>query len=206
MNEMFLSLQGEGVRAGTANVFVRFAGCNQTCSIASHGFDCDTEFTSSVRMTAEDIFARVKQLWRGGIKPNVILTGGEPLLSVDNHLSGLLLDRCATVAIETNGSLAMPKRMFEEFGPAMTTNLFVSCSPKVAEHAVLLQATNELRYVRNERQGIPKPKLDAEFKYLSPAFERGGFEPGALATCKDLIVENPSWALSVQQHKVWNVR
>lgn len=203
---MFLSLQGEGTRAGTANVFVRFTGCNQTCSIASHGFDCDTEFTSGVRMTSEEIIVRVKQLWKGGVKPNVILTGGEPLLSVDDSLVGLLLDHCATVAIETNGSLPMPPRMFEEFGPAITAQLFVACSPKVAEHAIRLQATNELRYVRSEGQGIPKPKLDAEFRYLSPAWERGSFEPGALATCKDLITENPSWALSVQQHKVWNVR
>lgn len=202
VNETFLSLQGEGARAGTANVFVRFAGCNQTCSVSSHGFDCDTEFTSSVRLTTVEILERIKLLWKASVQPSVILTGGEPLLSVDNELADVLLEHC-TVAVETNGSLPMPERMMDDFGKA---KLFVACSPKVAEHAIQLQATNELRYVRSDGQGIPQPKLDAEFKYLSPAWERGSFEPGALSTCRDLVTVNPSWSLSVQQHKVWSVR
>lgn len=207
INETFLSLQGEGHRAGTVNVFVRFAGCNQTCSIESHGFDCDTEFASHVRMTGDDIMAKVGELWQADAKPNVILTGGEPLLHVDDELASRLLKECQCVAIETNGSLPMPDTMWEAFGPTATSKLFVSCSPKVAEHAVRLQHANEVRYVRSHGQGIPRPKLDeTEWRYLSPAWERGRFEPSALDTCRKLIEENPEWSLSVQQHKVWSVR
>jgi organic radical activating enzyme len=51
VNEIFTSLQGEGVRAGTLNHFLRFFGCNLQCAVepgplSPGGFDCDTEFTS----------------------------------------------------------------------------------------------------------------------------------------------------------------
>jgi len=62
INEIFYSLQGEGIRAGTANVFVRFTGCNLTCSKETHGFDCDTEFTSGRRMSANEILDEAKRI------------------------------------------------------------------------------------------------------------------------------------------------
>lgn len=49
VNEIFYSIQGEGARTGTANIFIRFAGCNLTC-----GF-CDTEFESYKEMDFEAI-------------------------------------------------------------------------------------------------------------------------------------------------------
>lgn len=57
INEIFYSLQGEGVRAGTANVFVRFQGCNLRCSKDDEfsQFECDTEWSSGSLMTLEDI-------------------------------------------------------------------------------------------------------------------------------------------------------
>lgn len=55
INEVFYSLQDEGVRAGTANVFVRFSGCNLACRAETAGFDCDTEFTSGRDMTAAEV-------------------------------------------------------------------------------------------------------------------------------------------------------
>jgi len=202
INEMFFSLQGEGARAGSANVFVRFAGCNQTCSVPTHGFDCDTEFVSHVRLTGAEIMLRIQSLWKADCKPSVILTGGEPLLSVTEELAAMLIDECETVAVETNGSLPMPTSLFND----ERANVWIACSPKVAEHAVQLQRADELRYVRHDRQGIPKPRLEALYKYLSPAWVGGGFEPGAMKTCRRLIAENPTWSLSTQQHKLWGVR
>ena len=61
VNEIFFSLQGEGVRAGTANLFLRFAGCNQMCTTETHGFDCDTDFASGRPLTLPEIVAELRQ-------------------------------------------------------------------------------------------------------------------------------------------------
>src|SRR5580765_5034336 len=60
VNEIFYSLQGEGIRAGSANLFLRFTGCNETCQVESHGFDCDTEFTSGRKLTLDEIIHELR--------------------------------------------------------------------------------------------------------------------------------------------------
>jgi organic radical activating enzyme len=198
VNEIFYSLQGEGVRAGTANLFLRLSGCNQTCLIETHGFSCDTEFVSGIKMTAEDIVSRCRELskdcnW-------IIVTGGEPLLQLDLHLAKTLKDAGFSIAIETNGSINPSAEVLALID-------WIACSPKVAEHAVKLERCDELKYVRGYGQGIPKPKLsDAIHKLISPAFEGPVLDPRTLKWCIDLVKDNPTWRLSVQQHKGWSVR
>src|SRR6185295_6932570 len=105
VNEIFYSLQGEGVRAGTPNLFLRFSRCNLECRVETHGFDCDTEFESGRWMTLEEIAAELRQL-----SPDcdwVILTGGEPALQTDAELIDGLHAAGFKLAIETNGSLEL---------------------------------------------------------------------------------------------------
>ena len=191
VNEMFLSLQGEGLRAGTVNVFVRFTGCNQTCKVETHGFDCDTEFASGVKMSAEDIKERIVEL--GGNDVAVIFTGGEPGLQVDAELINVLGNHY--LAIETNGSIELPSG-FD----------WITVSPKVAEHAIRQQRADEVKYVRNVGQGIPKPTCVADHKLISPATQDGRLDMVSLSHCIELVKQNPTWRLSVQQHKTWMVR
>ena len=194
VNEIFYSLQGEGHRAGTANVFVRFAGCNLTCRRETEGFDCDTEFTSGVSLTAAEILSRAREFM--GNWGNVIFTGGEPLLQYDLELHETFHGwiRCA----ETNGTVALPDGVDFEY---------LACCPKTAEHTLRITQCEELRYVRNKGQGLPKPSIRAANFFLSPAFEAdGGIESGALADCIKLVRANRKWRLSVQQHKAWGVR
>ena len=40
VNEIFYSLQGEGVRAGTPNLFLRLAKCNLACKHCARARDC----------------------------------------------------------------------------------------------------------------------------------------------------------------------
>lgn len=193
INEMFYSLQGEGVRAGTANVFVRFAGCNQTCLVETHGFDCDTEFVSSRKLSAEEIAEAARTLapecsW-------MILTGGEPGLQIDRELIEVLHARGWKLAVETNGSIALPEGLD-----------WITVSPKVAEHAVRQLTADEVKYVRGHGQGVPKPACEAKHKLLSPAFSGLDMEARSLSWCVQLVKENPEWRLSVQQHKLWRVR
>jgi organic radical activating enzyme len=99
------------------------------------------------------------------------------------------------IAVETNGSKPVPLGID-----------WVTCSPKVAEHAVQVERANEVKYVRHVGQALPKPKCDSENYLLSPAFTTDGVDRAALAWCIHLCKEHPIWRLSMQQHKLWGVR
>ena len=193
VNEIFFSLQGEGMRAGESSLFLRFSQCNMTCKLETHGFDCDTEFTSGRRMTFDDILAEFRVL-----SPDckwVVLTGGEPGLQVDAEFIHALHSAGYLLAIETNGSVELPAGLD-----------WVTVSPKVAEHAIRQRVAHEVKYVRGYGQGIPRTVVEAQYRLISPAFSGQWVDPRALDWCIKLVEENPTWRLSVQQHKLWNVR
>ena len=193
VNEIFYSLQGEGVRAGTPNLFLRLSRCNLECKVETHGFDCDTEFESGRWMPIDEILAEFRALsescgW-------VILTGGEPALQADRELIDRLHAAGYKLAIETNGSFPLPEGID-----------WITVSPKVAEHAIRQRTAHEVKYVRGYGQAIPKTVVEAEHYLISPAFEGADIDPRTLDWCIRLCKENPPWRLSVQQHKLWKVR
>jgi len=207
VNEWFYSLQGEGMRAGTANVFLRFTGCNMRCAKEAGpkspgGFDCDTEFESGNRHTAEEIVDLVDKCWsEGSGNPEsdnkaVICTGGEPGIQLDKRLIELLKERGFYVAIETNGSIDVRGRGID----------WITVSPKVAEHAVRCETADEVKYVRGVGQAVPKPKCKADHQLLSPAFNGLTLDQESLRWCIELVEQNPEWRLCAQLHKVWNRR
>jgi 7-carboxy-7-deazaguanine synthase len=193
VNEIFYSLQGEGVRAGTPNLFLRLSRCNLACKVETHGFDCDTEFESGRWMAPAEILEEFRQLspacgW-------VILTGGEPALQVDRELIDALHAAGYKLAIETNGSFPLPEGID-----------WITVSPKVAEHALRQRRADEVKYVRGYGQAVPKTAVEADHYLISPAFEGAEVDPRTLDWCIRLCKENPPWRLSVQQHKLWRVR
>jgi 7-carboxy-7-deazaguanine synthase len=100
VNEIFLSIQGEGLLTGFPTIFIRFTGCNLRCSY------CDTAYSyyEGNEMTADQVYSRIKRFdYR-----RVCLTGGEPLLQEDMQK---LLDRLEgyRVTIETNGSIPLDR-------------------------------------------------------------------------------------------------
>ena len=195
--EIFYSLQGEGHRKGTANVFVRFAGCNLKCNVAEHGFDCDTDFRSRETFAnADDLGDRIDGFWSGDFKGkrSVILTGGEPTLQLDSELIDALQDRGFFIAIETNGT-----------DHILAGVDWVSCSPK--SKGIVLTEADEVRVVLATGQlpgDVTLPR--AVHYFVSPAFEGDTLQPGALKWCIDWCLYAPAWRLSVQDHKLWGVR
>jgi 7-carboxy-7-deazaguanine synthase len=193
VNEIFYSLQGEGVRAGTPALFLRLARCNQECKAETHGFDCDTEFESGRWLTAPEIVAEARLLsercdW-------LILTGGEPALQLDSALVAALHAAGFQLAIETNGSIELPAGID-----------WITVSPKVAEHAIRQRQAHEVKYVRGYGQALPRTVVEADHYLISPAFDGAEIDRRALDWCIRLCKDNPPWRLSVQQHKLWQVR
>lgn len=201
INEIFASLQGEGGRAGSPNIFVRFSGCNLTCRPSAEEenqqFICDTEFVSGRSLSALDIISEAKR-----IAPEIkwmILTGGEPLLQVDGELTAQLHEAGYSLAVETNGTQSVERGLERGLD-------YVCVSPKVAEHALKVKWANEVKYVRHSGQGIPRPSIQSDLKFISPAFDAEGLRRDNLIWCIELVKKNPDWRLSVQQHKLWGVR
>lgn len=194
VNEVFYSLQGEGMRAGEASVFVRFSGCNQTCRVESHGFDCDTEFVSSTKLSLDELLCWIEK--EAGACRWVVFTGGEPGLQLDEVLVVALHQKGFFVAIETNGSVNISELGID----------WITVSPKVAEHAIKQKTANEVKYVRGFGQGVPRPSCKATYKLISPATQGEHIDLRALDWCVNLVKQNTSWRLSVQQHKLWRVR
>ena len=203
VNEVFYSLQGEGLRAGQASVFVRFSHCNLACNEAEHGFDCDTEFASGRRMARAELHERITdELSHYGvensvIRPWLLFTGGEPSLQLDQDLVDHFKDAGYLMAIETNGTREIPDGLD-----------WVCVSPKTAEHTMRVSRhIDELKYVRNVGQGLPSPSLKADNLLLSPAYNpTGNVNHAAMLHCINLCKRFPPWRLSVQQHKHWGIR
>ncbi len=195
VNEVFYSLQGEGVLAGTPMVFLRFSQCNLRCTIATVGFDCDTEFESGVVLTLEQVLQRVQAENPYGAEW-VLFTGGEPALQVDTPLITALHDAGYRLAIETNGTIKLPDGLD-----------WICVSPKTAEHTLRQRYANEVKYVRAYGQALPEPSIQAEHYLISPAFQPDGtVKREDLEWCIRLVLENPRWRLTMQQHKIWGVR
>lgn len=96
LSEIFISLQGEGTRAGRPCVLVRLAGCNLRCRW------CDTRyaFDEGTPTAVQAVLDRVAELHC----PLVELTGGEPLLQPDSlELLRRLADAGYEVLLETSG-------------------------------------------------------------------------------------------------------
>ena len=177
VNEIFYSLQGEGYNTGAAAVFVRFAGCNLRCAF------CDTEHQSFTCMTAQEIAAAVF-----GYSKNehtlIVLTGGEPSLQVDKELIDALHAQHQKIAIETNGTLPLPKGID-----------WITVSPKQNTRIVQLWA-DEVKVVY-EGQEVEHwlEEIKAKQYYLQPCSCKNTDEVIAY------IKEHPQWRLSLQTHK-----
>ena len=198
INEVYLAIQGEGLRAGTVNVFLRFSFCNMQCDVepgpkSPGGFSCDTEFASGRKLTAKEVVDWVVEESRGC--GSVICTGGEPGLQLDAELVTKLQAAGMYVAIETNGSV--------EIQPHID---WVTVSPKVAEHAIKQLTAHEVKYVRAYGQGVPKTVVVADHYLISPAFEGRILPERTLTWCKDMVKDNPPWRLSIQLHNLMGER
>lgn len=206
VKEIFKTLQGEGAQMGRVAVFCRFAGCNlwsgreadRATSVCTF---CDTDFvgidgTGGGRFANDQVLAdAIESEWAGALADRyVVLTGGEPLLQVDQGLVDELHARGFEIAVETNGTKPVPRGLD-----------WICVSPKGDAELVLL-AGNELKLVYPQDKAPPE-----RFEHL--AFEHFFLQPmdsptaainleAAITYC----TQNPRWRLSLQSHKIIGIR
>jgi 7-carboxy-7-deazaguanine synthase (Cx14CxxC type) len=212
VKEMFFTLQGEGVNAGRAAVFLRFAGCNLWSGRAEDrgrgrggcSAWCDTDFvgtdgTGGGRFDDVDVLAdAVAATWVGPrappVRPLVVCTGGEPLLQLDAPLVDALHRRGFEVAVETNGTQPAP--------PGLD---WVCVSPK-AGAPVVLTSGDELKFVYPQAGLRPDEVAGFAFRHfiLQPCDgpDRAGNTRLAVQYCLD----HPQWRMGLQTHKLLELR
>jgi 7-carboxy-7-deazaguanine synthase len=99
--EVFFSIQGEGIYAGTGHVFIRFFGCNIKCRY------CDTNINSFKEYSVAELSAKVSGLGKKHRAMYLSLTGGEPLLQADfiKQFLKTFKSNKMRIYLETNGLL-----------------------------------------------------------------------------------------------------
>lgn len=177
INEIFYSLQGEGKWSGTPMIFIRFSGCNLKCSF------CDTDHADAKEMSTADILAAVNQYRTR----HVCLTGGEPSLFVTQELIDMLHQQGRFIHIETNGTHELPEGVD-----------WVTVSPKT--ETIALKAADEIKIVYQGQEVKKWLAFPAKYHYLQPCSCEN------TAEVINYIKSNPEWKLSVQMHKLLNLR
>lgn len=206
--EKFVSINGEGTRAGQLAVFIRFAGCNLKCNY------CDTAWANygqvpAHAMTEFEIYDYVKAT---GIK-NVTLTGGEPLLreDIDKLLRILSSDKNIHVEVETNGSVDL--REFCDISENLSFTVDYKLAGSGMEKHMLLENFEERRpqdtvkFVVSDVNDLERTKEIIEQYglreqcnvYISPVF--GRIEPAQIV---EYMKENKinGVTLQLQMHKI----
>jgi 7-carboxy-7-deazaguanine synthase len=202
VKECFLTLQGEGMQAGSRAVFLRFAGCNlwsgreQDRGTAQCTF-CDTEFVGTDgegggKFRSPDELARqVEALWGGAPHERlVVITGGEPMLQLDEPLIEALHGRGFRVAVETNGTL-----------PAVDGLDWICVSPKAGTDVVQREG-DELKLVWPQA-GIDPAELEGwGFDHFLVQPLDCAERRQSLDAAIKLAMDRPKWRLTLQAHKL----
>jgi 7-carboxy-7-deazaguanine synthase (Cx14CxxC type) len=211
VKEMFLTLQGEGVQAGRRAVFLRFAGCNlwsgreQDRASAVCRF-CDTDFVGTDGSgggkfaDAGSVAAAAVGFWGEGAEERyIVLTGGEPMLQVDDALVDALHAAGFTIAIESNGTLAVH--------PGID---WICISPKAGSDVVQRRG-DELKLVWPQPgAGHTLAEVDAMALWDFPNLLIQPLDDAHAAdhvrAAIDLVMRRPRWRLTLQNHKHLGLR
>jgi 7-carboxy-7-deazaguanine synthase len=192
VNEVFYSIQGEGLRTGQASVFVRLSGCNLACEF------CDTDHSQYTEMTEEQIIRQVQQI--GGPCRWVVLTGGEPLIQPVRPLITMLRPAGYKVQVETNGTQNALT------GAEGCGAQHLSVSPKgVVSQQALGRNLSEIKVVARDENDVLRAESMLGWGvpvYLQPVSN----DPEAIKLCVQSVLKNPELRLSVQLHRLIGIR
>lgn len=152
INEIFFSIQGEGIWMGIPTVFIRTTGCNLRCAW------CDTQyaFSEGKEMSVEQLIHAVEKY----PTKHVCVTGGEPLLQKETTaIINKLLDRGYNMCVETNGSVSIRELSCTE---DLLTSLDIKC-PSSGMHQKMDFSNIELLGSNDQLKFIIADETDYEY-------------------------------------------
>jgi 7-carboxy-7-deazaguanine synthase len=204
VKEIYYTIQGEGYHTGRAAVFCRFSGCNLWSGLEKDRDTaickfCDTDFWGmdgrhGGKYSGHDLAQAIINEWPSSdTHPFVVITGGEPALQMDNALVDTFHKHNIEIAIETNGTLALPDSID-----------WVCVSPK-ADTEIVVTKGNELKLVYPQIENLPSQYESLKFEhfYLQPLDDV--HQSKHIKSCMDYVRENPMWKLSLQTHKILGI-
>ncbi len=206
IKEIFYTLQGEGAQAGRPAVFCRFSGCNLWSGRESDRATavckfCDTDFVGTDGelggkfSESASLAETINGLWPVSYQASkyVVFTGGEPLLQLDAGLIDSMHACGFEIAIETNGTLPVPKGVD-----------WICVSPKVGSELVV-RCGSELKVVIPQQgQALEDYQVLAFDHFFVQPMDGPALEQNtrlAIDVCK----RNPKWKLSLQTHKLLQI-
>lgn len=205
ITETFLSIQGEGRRAGIPTAFVRATGCHLRCSWC----DAKYTFTGGAERPLDDLLAWVRE------QPTkeVCFTGGEPLLQKEAWpFVRSLLDDGHRVLIETAGNLTFTAADDHPHRDALCISMDIKCpssgedGKNTPERLHDLRPSDQLKFVIADRRDYDYAKrvLKEQGMPVCPVYFNpvGGTDIAALTqwVMEDMLPVH----VGVQLHKmVW---
>lgn len=206
VNEIFLSIDGEGYRTGLPVVFIRLYGCNLNCSYCDTRYSCEQQ--EYREMSLYDILVQVLSY---GV-PRVTLTGGEPLIHPGvKDLIVSLVANDIEVNIETNGAVDLDKFIEFKYNSKVVFTMDYKCKSSGMEDKMILsnleflQPKDVIKFVVSNYNEMEKMEYILESSkckaqaYVSPVF--GAIEPKELV---EYVLENKlnNVKVQVQLHKI----
>ena len=203
VKELYYTIQGEGYHTGKPAVFCRFSGCNLWSGLEKDRATaickfCDTNFwgvdgLNGGKYTLEGLIAKIQEVHVTGEEMFIVFTGGEPALQLDQALVDELHAINATMAIETNGTLELPKNID-----------WVTVSPK-ADTEIVVTKGHELKLVYPQAEHSPEDYEDLDFEHFYIQPMDGLAVEDSTKRCIQYCKDNPKWSLSIQTHKILGI-
>lgn len=150
-------------------------------------------------MSLEEIIAEIMKYPMASM---VVLTGGEPSLFIDEDFVAAIKAKSGKfIAIETNGTRALPANLD-----------WVTLSPKTTFQGgdlepCILKSCNELKVVYLGQNLSQYNGIDAGHRFLQPCYSDDESQRQAnMLVCVEAVMNNPGWRLSLQVHRILNIR
>lgn len=199
INNIFWSLQGEGLRSGTPAIFIRLSGCALQCPYC----DSRAAWDEGFEMSEEDVAASVSAFKKTYPQSCLVITGGEPLQQDLGELIGLFRKKKYFVAVETNG-LHFQDLPFDCWTVSpkdvAAYRVHTQLWARAAEIKLLVTAALTLDVLTAIRQKTQAP-ITLQPEYGQPRKYRHAFD--FYRSCQRLGIANVR--LGLQLHKIFRV-